>query len=143
MAKYEDLKIITEARLQTIQTLIDAQDWIVSAYMMGCVLEYALKAVACKTLHLSNYPPLKSKKIEAFFRTHEFDSLLIISGMLDIFSSGGSFFGNWSAFTQEYLGQWTEMRFETNNQNSQWDEIKTNNVYNELKTIIDEIRKKW
>ncbi len=140
MAKYEDLKTITDARLQTIQTLIDAKDWDMTAYMMGCVLEYALKATACKTLSLSSYPPVKSKKIETFFRTHEFDSLLIISGLLDIFGSGGSFFGNWSAFTQEYLGQWTEIRFEVG---GKWDEIKTNSVYNELKVLISEIKKRW
>ena len=146
MTKYEDLKTISEARLKTAKTLIDAGDWIVSAYIMGCVLECALKAMVCKTLCLPSYPPTsksENKKIETFFRTHEFDSLLIVSGLLDVFGFGKQFYNNWSAFTQEYLGQWTDMRYEANNQNKEWDETKINFVYNELNTLIGEIKKRW
>jgi HEPN domain-containing protein len=141
MAKHEDLKKITDARLKTIDILIEAGDWPAAAYMMGYSLECALKAAACKTLHFSIYPPTKTnKKIEEFFRTHSFDVLIIVSGMLDIFGSGGSFWEDWSAFTQEFLGSWTEMRYEMG---STWDEIKTKSVYNNLKALIREIKKRW
>ena len=135
--------------MKTIQTLINTEDWIVAAYMMGCVLEFALKAATCKTLHLSSYPPTQfgqksaAQKIETFFRTHEFDSLLLVSGMLDIFGFGKQFYDDWSAFTQEYLGQWTDMRYEANPQNKEWDAIKINNVYNKLNILIGEIKKRW
>lgn len=142
MTKYEDLKTITEARLKTAKTLIDAGDFSVAVYIMGHTLECALKATACKVLHLPSYPPVKSedKKIETFFKTHTFDLLLIVSGMMDVFGNGKQFWNNWSAFTQYYLGDWNNIRYELN---SEWDEIKTKSVYNELEMLVNEIKKRW
>ncbi len=140
MTKHQDLKNITGARLTTVSILIKAKDWSGAAYMMGYSLECALKAVACNTLHLKVYPPIAKKTIEGFFKTHNFDVLLIISGMLDIFGSDGSFFKDWSEFTKEFMGNWTEMRYEPG---KTWDETKIQRVYNNLIALIDEIKKRW
>lgn len=141
MSKYQELKTITDARLKTVGNLIKAKDWMIAAYMMGYALECALKATTCKTLHLSKYPSkTKNQTIEAFFRTHSFDILLVVSGMTDVFGSGGNLFGDWSAFTQEFLGNWTEMRYNTGND---WDDMKVKRVYKNLTALIAEIKKRW
>lgn len=138
MTKYEVLKNITEARWKTVEILIESNDFGVAVYMMGHILECALKAAACKSLHLKGYPP-SGKKIEPLFKSHVFDLLLIISGLADIFGPDGLFYNNWSTFTQYYIGDWNNIRYELGS----WDEIKTKALYTELRTIINEIKKRW
>ncbi len=129
MASHSDLKRISKIRLKTVDVLMKANDWDAAAYMMGYVLECALKAAICKTLHLSIYPDKsKSNKISQFFRTHEFDVLLTLSGMEDLFGFSGAGFTSWSGFTQEYKGSWTEMKYDIGS----WDETKVRRVYTNL-----------
>ncbi len=130
MANGRELKDISKARLKTVDVLLNANDWEGASYMMGYVLECALKSVICKTLHLVSYPEkIGSDKIIKFFKTHDFDVLLTLSGMEDIFGFSGPGFSSWSGFTQEYPGDWSTMRY---TQNPNWDGIKTKKVYTYL-----------
>lgn len=144
------LREITKARLKTAKILLKAKDWDGSVYMMGYVLECALKAAACKALHLATYPEnTKNDKIDIYFMTHRFDQLLIVSGLEEIFSLKRGVVEesmNWSDFTINYPGDWPKMRYEPN---LIWDEIKTRKLYNNLTdyksgilTVIKR-RRKW
>lgn len=143
------LKRIIRQRLRTVQILIQADDWDVAAYMMGLVLECALKAAVCKTLKLIKYPEYtKNKKIDDYFMTHKFDQLLIVSGLSDVFSDRGNIdaYRNWSEFTSEFLGDWPTMRYDPERN---WNALKVKNLYTNLTDpkhgILTEIkkRKKW
>ena len=143
-----DFKKITEARLNTVKILIKSKDWSGAAYMMGYVLEIALKAMICKTLNLKTYPDHKStKEIKNCFRTHEFESLLTLSGLSHIFSVDGdsNAFKNWSKFTMEYTGNWVEMRYDSQLL-SQLSRNKVKRLYNCLireDGILTIIKRKW
>ena len=107
-----------------------------SAYMLGFVLECILKAASCKTLNLAAYPEdhkvVKNPKITDYFRTHNFDMLLVISGASDLFSPKGVGFNSWSGFTQEYTGKikvWTDIRYDTKDQ---YDEKRVKDIYDYL-----------
>jgi len=132
MISNQMLKQIANARLKTVKLLINAKDWHGAANMMGYALECALKAVICKTLNLVSYPDRKSNKhIKSFFLTHEFNSLLIVSGLENVFSLRGpeKLFESWSNFTKEYPGPvWTEMRYDNNN----WTGEKTKSLHDAL-----------
>ena len=149
MTNCAELRKITKARLKSARLLIISEDWHGAAYLMGYALECALKAVICKRLNLINYPDNTSQKhIQGFFLTHEFNSLLIVSGLENIFSLRGpeELFQSWSKFTKEYPGaKWTEMRYDSVN----WDEKKIKVLYEALvdpnKGLISYIikKKKW
>lgn len=146
MSNCGGLKQITEARLKSAETLMMVQDWHGAAYMLGYVLECALKAVICKTLHLVEYPEnTKNNKIDSYFMTHRFEQLLLVSGLEDIFSSRGpaQAWQNWSDFMLKYQGDWPTMRY---NVDVIWNEIEVNKLYNNLTDpqygIITLIRKK-
>jgi hypothetical protein len=115
MTSPENLKEITLARIKSAKILMDNKDWQGSAQMMGLALECALKASACRSLRIFNYPEShpKDKKIPDFFKTHSFDRLLLLSGLSDIFSANSDpfIFNNWSAFTIQFQGEWTSMRY--------------------------------
>lgn len=127
MADQHSLRKITEARLRSAEALIVAEDWEGAAYMMGYALECAMKSVTCRVLNLAQYP--KGGKDEDFFMTHRFDRLLIVSGLTDLFGSNGQGYAAWSAFTQEYPGEWTAMRYE---QSGQFDGEKVKMLYEHL-----------
>jgi hypothetical protein len=134
MAGFADFKSISKSRLKTVEILIDGKDWDGAAYMMGLTLECALKAVICKTLHLTSYPEnTRNNKIDDYFMTHKFDQLLTPSGMEDIFSVRGKkdIFRSWSEFTKEYQGDWPTMRYDRQRQ-GQFDEEKVKKLYNNL-----------
>jgi hypothetical protein len=112
MASQQELRKISEARLQTVAILISAKDWEGAGYMMGWVLECALKSVICKTLTLTEYP--RSGGDDAWFHTHRLARLLRLSGMENVFgTTGGSGFYVWSQFVEYYEGEWPSMRYDT------------------------------
>lgn len=134
MATHQDFKDIAKKRLKTVDILMQNQEWGISAYMMGFVLECVLKASACKALNLATYPEIKktkNEKIVNYFRTHSFDMLLVVSGNSDIFDLSGEGASSWSGFTQEYtkIGSWTEIRYEVL---SQFNENVVKSLYNFL-----------
>lgn len=146
MAKRDDFKKLARLRLRTVRILIKESDWGGSAYMMGYVLEFALKAIICKTLKLGTYPDKDKGKLSDLFRTHEFNILLTLSGMTDLFGYNGPYFKSWSNFTKFYEGQWPAMRYDND---PTWDETKTKLTYHYLvgkkTSIITQInrKRKW
>lgn len=114
MANRDDFKKLAKQHLKTAEILMDAEDWAGSAYMMGYVLEFALKAMICKTLNLVSYPEGHSnEKVHGFFKSHNFDQLIVVSGASDLFDYRGTTDAqrNWSDFTARYLGEWPNMRY--------------------------------
>jgi HEPN domain-containing protein len=135
MANRLELKIIAKKRLRTVQVLMRAEDWEASVYMMALVLELALKAAACKSLRLENYPEGK-KKDDDCFMTHKFDRLQRISGCSDLFNlaTNKDAFDNWSQFTGAYLWSgkdWTSMRYHPK-MLEQYNKEKAEELYNAL-----------
>lgn len=131
MATIEDFKNIAKKRLKTAEILMANEEWGMTAYILGFVLECVLKASACKALHLATYPELgknKNRKTVDYFCTHSFDTLLIISGTSDIFDLSGEGASSWSGFTQEYtkMGNWTDIRY---NEIIQFDEGLVRSLY--------------
>lgn len=134
MANQSELRQLSRARIKTVRTLINGEDWDAAAYMMGYVLELALKAASCKALKLKSYPANASHKTVAnFFQSHIFDQLIVISGLSDLFSLDGTeeSHRNWSLFVQEYPWNWPEMRYDPNII-VRFDESKINNLYTYL-----------
>ncbi len=83
MADSNQLRKISQARLLSAETLISAKDWYGATYMMGYVLECALKAATCKTLHLGSYPSgTQNKKIDGYFEYQKDNCLNAKSCML-------------------------------------------------------------
>lgn len=121
MATHQDFKDIAKKRLKTAEILMSYQEWGMAAYILGFVLECVLKASACKALNLAVYPEIektKNQQIVNYFRTHNFDMLLVVSGTSDIFGLSREGASSWSGFTQEYtkIGKWTDIRYEVLNQ---------------------------
>jgi hypothetical protein len=121
MANSDDFKNLAKNRLKTAELLIANEEWGMAAYILGFVLECILKSAACRSLRLEMYPEIKTTKdqrIVTYFRTHNFDMLLLVSGTSDIFGITGKGASSWSGFTQEYtkLGEWTNIRYDTLNQ---------------------------
>lgn len=85
-----------------------SEEWVLAAEYMGYSLECALKSTCCKTLKIPSYPPIKpsNEREMGFFRTHEFDSLLIFSGLNDILGPSSL---SWSNFTSHYIGDWPQL----------------------------------
>lgn len=108
MATHQQWKDLTQNKIETVRRLIDTGEWVLAAEYMGYTLECALKATCCKTLNIPNYPPIKpSNNAEmGFFKTHEFDSLLIFSGLSDVL---GPVSMTWGIFTSNYSGDWPQI----------------------------------
>lgn len=145
-----DLRNQTYRKIKTVKRLIKDGEWELAAYLMGYVLEFALKAASCKVLHLSGYPPTKSKGgVGEGFKTHEFEQLLIVSGFSDLFGNLSStpYYSNWSNFTALYPGEWTQMRYE--DVSARFDEktVKAlaQNLYDDSNSIVKTIKskKRW
>lgn len=73
---YNTLKELSELRLKESEYLIDNGFYDGGNYLLGYVIELALKARICK-LHGWEKYPLKFKDL----KTHEFDTLISLSGL--------------------------------------------------------------
>jgi HEPN domain-containing protein len=149
MATCEELKTISKARLKSASVLMKAGDWDGAAYMLGYALECALKAATCKSLRLNEYP--SDRKKASHFMTHNFDELLIFSGLSDLFNLTApvEIFQNWSDFTKEFPGKdWPAMRYDLNHL-STFTESKVKGLYDNLTEVsngilsVIKIRKRW
>lgn len=151
MANRDDLKELAQQHLKTAEILIRARDYAGAAYMLGYVLEFALKSAACKTLNLVSYPESGSnERISSFFKAHNFDQLIMISGLTDLFDFRGSAGAsrNWSDFTGMFLGEWPRMRYDLPFR-KQFNEKTLKKLYNNLTdsnngilTVIEK-NKRW
>ncbi len=133
MATRTEQKDLALARLKSIKILMDGTDWDMAGYLMGYVVECALKAAVCRTLNQATYPDNLEKDDQArsFFQTHRIDRLLMVSGMSDIFegtTNHPKILQNWSDFTFNYPANWTEKRY----QPGYWNEEKVKKCYTNL-----------
>lgn len=141
MANGKQLWELSQARLKSATTLMEASDWDAAAYMMGYALETALKAACCRSLDLNEYPDKTNIKMtNNYFMTHNFSQLLTISGFSKQFEASGppELSSKWSEFLQYYPPNWTIMRYEPDtivNFNS----INTSRLYEILYTAEDSI----
>jgi hypothetical protein len=106
----KDLKRIARLRLKSAAFLIENGDYDLAAYIMAHSLECALKAVVCKTLHLSSYP--ETEKLHSHFKTHNLLILCRLSGLEDLFGPSGKNWQKWSDFTIRFPGDWVGIRYE-------------------------------
>lgn len=142
MASPKDLKDLAYQHLKTAECLMRAEDWSGAAYMLGYVLEFALKSAVCRTLNLLAYPSgeTHSERVIGFFKVHNFDQLQIISGTTDLFDSRGSKDAqrNWGDFTAYYLGEWPSMRYNKEGL-KQFNKKVVNKIHNGLTSKRDGI----
>ena len=153
MTSRETLKKVAISRIDGARLLLNGGDWEGASHMMALALECALKAAICKTLRVENYPEKypSDKKVPDFFMTHSFDRLLLLSGLLDIFSASGNDqeWNNWSSFTIQFPGEWTAMRYDPAAAPNIFGEILTrqlmNSLYDDEKSVIKAIstRERW
>jgi hypothetical protein len=143
------LKQITEARIKSFINLMETEDWFWAAYTMAMTLECALKVMVCKTLDLQTYPQRPEKpKIINFFWTHEFEQLLILSGLTRTLKSTEmpEIFQNWSDFVNEFPGPWTTIKYDYERQ-QKFDRIKVERLHKNLLDsshgLITKIKEKW
>ncbi len=81
MIAYHDLKRISLTRFKEAKLLRDNGYYDGAVYLCGYVVETALKARICKHLKQNHYHD--SGQHKQVFLSHEFDRLLILSGLSD------------------------------------------------------------
>jgi hypothetical protein len=119
-------------KIETAKRLIGIKEWAVAGDIMGYALECALKAATCKTLNNRTYPPVKinpkdgSESSVGIKTSHELDTLLVFSGLSNVFNSENF---TWGQINSYYPGAWNERRYE----------IDLSSVYNE--DTVNEIAK--
>lgn len=135
MASRTDLKKISLARLKAAEILMRAEDWDYAGYTLGYVLEFSLKAAICKRLNLNSYPAddkARTTEVRGLFKTHSFDSLIMLSGFSKVFGGTGDplLFQSWSEATQDFTAEksWVELRYQA----GYWDKTKVERVHNAL-----------
>lgn len=109
MVNGPSLKRLAIARLKTVKLLLQNNEFDVAVYLLGYVVEFALKAIICKKVNLIQYPP-DSDELERVFKTHNFDTLLVLSGLSNDINANtrGNLWTNWSELTK-----WrADMRYE-------------------------------
>ena len=82
MLTIAELRSIAQARLKDAQVLLASNRYDGAIYLSGYVVEIALKARICETLHWAGYPSTNSEfRDYQTFRTHNLDVLLRLSGV--------------------------------------------------------------
>ena len=138
MASQIELKTLSKKRRVSAKHMMDCKDWEMAVYMMAMSLELALKSASCRTLKLESYPETNDPN-DTYFKSHNFDRLLRVSGMSDIFSVrlpmiDQDAFDNWGIFTQTFLfpdKDYVAMRYDPRMLAS-FTEIKAKQLYNAL-----------
>ncbi len=97
----KELQEIALTRLKEAKTLYDNGLYDGAVYLCGYVVEDALKARICKHLHMKEY--VETSDMRGVFFSHNFDSLLLLSGLKNRISLANSkrtnLFKNWSLLT--------------------------------------------
>lgn len=97
-----ELKKIAQTRLNEAKCLYKAGFYDGAVYLAGYVVEISLKALLCKHLKMDGIPDNNEKHKEVFC-THDFDRLLILSGLTKKINANNKrnnkLFVNWSIVT--------------------------------------------
>lgn len=95
MLLVQELRVISEDRLEDARVLVDAQRLDGAVYLCGYSVELALKARICLTLGWSGFPEtsLEFQGLQSL-RTHDLEVLLRFSGVE-------------GAITAKYLAEWS------------------------------------
>lgn len=75
---YTELKELSETRIKEAEVLLNEGYYDGANYLMGYVIELALKARICKLLNIETYP--ESKDYQSF-KVHKLDILLTLAGL--------------------------------------------------------------
>jgi HEPN domain-containing protein len=91
-----ELSKIARERLKDAEALLKAGRYEGAIYLVGYVVEIALKSRICKTLKWRSFPQTRSE-FQNFqsFKTHDLDTLLSLSAVEDRIKS--KFLAEWSA----------------------------------------------
>ncbi len=81
MISLHDLKILCIDRLEDANILYKANRYDGAFYMSGYVVEMGLKKRICETLDWDEFPPKNSKDFSKFYKTHDLEILLQLSGV--------------------------------------------------------------
>jgi hypothetical protein len=102
MIKRLDLRKIARARIKDGEILFRVGRYDGALYLCGYAVEMALKARICKTLHWDGYPE-NAKEFHNFktFKTHDFDTLLRLSGLEEKIKINKVLMADWSV-----VGAW-------------------------------------
>jgi hypothetical protein len=117
MITREDWKQLSLDKVVIVKRLLEYEEWVVAGEYMGYALECALKAATCKTLNNACYPPIKTSLVDGtksgvgMKPAHEFDVLLVYSGLSDIFNDSNF---TWQQLSSYYAGAWNERRYDKN-----------------------------
>lgn len=108
MATRTELQSLARLRLREAEALFAADLYDGCAYLCGYVVELALKARICATLDLEEYPEGQTR-LRRDFRTHDFDDLMLLSGIeRELRAGNAGLLENWSI-----ASRWTpEQRYE-------------------------------
>lgn len=97
MATIDDLKYLSERRLEAVEILSNNNIHDIARHDSGYIIEFALKAAVCKEKGVRNYP----QKQEYF--THRFDNLVKLAGLEEDLAAKKAadreFMKNWSITT--------------------------------------------
>jgi hypothetical protein len=138
MATHSEWKKLTQTKIETVRRLLNTEEWVLAAEYMGYTLECALKATCCKALSVPTYPPIKGNPEMRLFQTHDFDNLLIFSGLSDVLGSNSM---TWGIFTPHYLGNWPQsIRYDVNS-DKKYTETTVKQLYDVLYQREDSILK--
>jgi len=103
------MREIAKRRITTVDTLMAAGDYEGAAYLIGLTGEIALKAVICKKLKLTEYPPsTTTRNQQNYLKTHDHQELMVLAGLQTTFdpAQGTPEAQNWSDYTTQYKGDW-------------------------------------
>jgi HEPN domain-containing protein len=131
-----DIQSLAQSRLKEAELLFKAEHYEAAFYLAGFSIEIAFKAVICKKLDIS----LKEMESIQSFKSHNFEQLLLISGLRNKHSLAASripnFKNKWSIVTDWKV----DCRYSTPGQKKKVDVEK---FIKAIKFILSWINKYW
>lgn len=138
MTTIDDLKYLSERRLEAVEILNDNKIYDIAMHDSGYIIEFALKAAVCKVEGFLEYP--KDNR----YHTHRFDNLVKLAGLEEKLSQKKAmdreFMKNWSITTKWAV----ELRYQTIGKD---DESKSKSFVNAVKSdkggVLPWIKTHW
>lgn len=140
MANRQTLRSVTRAKLKAAKILYDSGDSDTAGYLLGYVVECALKAAICRKLNLPEYPDASRHK--DVFASHDLDRLLTLSGYSSEINlkANSKLFNNWSILTKDWK---PETRYNENVYNQSVVQEKLNALEDQKDGFLVWIKRKW